>query len=52
MRGYLGVIEAVLIISVTNLALQLLACWQRHLTLREARRGNGRVEPYLGDGGG
>ena len=31
-------IEAILIISVLNLALQVLAAWQRHETLKNSKR--------------
>jgi hypothetical protein len=36
-------ITAILILSVLNVALQLVACWQRHQQL-QAHRGNGDRE--------
>jgi hypothetical protein len=37
------VITAILLLSIANVALQLVACWQRHAQL-QAQRGNGDRE--------
>jgi hypothetical protein len=36
-----GMLTVVLIISLLNLALQVLAAYQRHVSIREQRRANG-----------
>ncbi len=43
-------IEAVLVVSLLNLAFQVLAAWQRHQALREHRRTNGE-QNYKNFGG-